>query len=256
MNVETITSRKNELLSHIRKLQSSRAYRYEMGQFSADGFKLLGEAIKCSLNIEAVIFCEGAELPENIGETTRLCKISRPLMESVSELEAPQGVIFTCSMPERTETPNLNGAIILDGIQDPGNMGTLLRTADAMGVKAVIIVNNCADIYNPKVVRAAMGAVFRLPVYSFDTDELLGELKEQGIKLVASALTDSARDIRASILTGCAVIIGSEGSGVSARLLDAADEAVIIPMSQMSESLNAAVAGSIIMWEMRRNDLR
>lgn len=254
MNIETITSRQNELLSHIKKLQSSRSYRYKEGQFTADGSKLLEEAIACGAEILAVVHDEDYGIPLNIPKTARVCRVSGKLMEYVSAMDTPQGIITVCAMPSPPEDFDPSGAVILDGIQDPGNVGTLLRTADAMGIRSVAAVNACADIYNPKTVRATMGAVFRLPVFSCDADELMSRIKEKGVKLVASALTETAGDIRQTDLSGCAVVIGSEASGVSERLLNAADETVIIPMSHKSESLNAAVAGSIIMWEMRRKN--
>ena len=139
--------------------------------------------------------------------------------------------------------------LLLDGIQDPGNLGTILRTADALDVP-VALLEGCADPYGHKTVRASMGAVFRRPVISTTWQEVQTACAKVGIPVAVTALTDRAKDLRQSDLSGMAVVIGSEGQGVRAEILQDAQEKLIIPMQARCESLNAAIAASIVMWQM------
>ena len=247
--MERITSRQNKLLQHVKKLQSSRSYRYQWGQFVADGTKLLGEAVRWYGGLETVILQEGvtAEVPEGV----RTVEIPAELMRAISTMEAPQGALFVCRMPEPKPLELRGGCLILDGIQDPGNLGTILRTADALEVP-VVLTEGCADPYGEKTVRASMGAVFRTQPQQAARAEILARCRESGIPLAVTALTPDARDIREASLAELAVVIGSEGRGVSADFLAAAENRLIIPMNPRCESLNAAVAATIVMWQMRR----
>ena len=247
---EKITSRRNPLLTHFKKLLSVRAYRAEHREFAADGIKLLAEAVRWGCPLTAVLTQEGVELPE-IPAGVRVAEVSEALMRSVSLMEAPQGALFACRMPEDAPAKIVPGCLVLDGIQDPGNLGTILRTADALDVP-VILSGGCADAYNPKVVRASMGAVLRTPPRGLKRSDVVQACREQGVPLLAAAMCADARDVREAALSLCATVIGSEGRGVCPELLEAADGKVIIPMSARCESLNAAVAAAIVMWQMRR----
>jgi TrmH family RNA methyltransferase len=152
-------------------------------------------------------------------------------------------------MPERAAR-QIKNAIVLESVQDPGNVGTVVRTAAAFDIDAVVLTGGCADLYNPKTVRSTMGAIFRQ--YVLETDDMTGFLKESGLQLYGAALSDRAEDIRNAGVKNAAVAIGSEGRGLSARLLSLCEKTVIIPMTENSESLNAAVAASVVMWEMAR----
>ena len=136
----------------------------------------------------------------------------------------------------------------------PGNVGTAIRTANALGMDAVVLTGACADLYGPKTVRATMGALFRQPVLTCATDELMQLLRANGLKLYGAALTDTAQDLRRVPLTPAAVAIGSEGRGLSAELLAQCDGQIIIPMQPGAESLNAAVAAAVVMWEIARTE--
>jgi TrmH family RNA methyltransferase len=140
--------------------------------------------------------------------------------------------------------------LLLDGIQDPGNLGTILRTADALDIP-VALLEGCADPFSHKVVRASMGAVFRVVPVQTTWEEAKAALKEAGIPVGVTALSDRAKDLRQTDLSGMAVVIGSEGRGVRQEVLDSADAELIIPMNPHCESLNAAVAATIVMWEMK-----
>lgn len=182
-------------------------------------------------------------------------------MRSVSPMETPQGVVFSCALPrsgppERLEpdVPERMRFLVLDGVQDPGNVGTILRTADAFGT-AVVLLPGCADVYNPKTVRAGMGVHFRSAVYHCTLPELTALLKEAGLPLYGAALREDTADVREMDLRRCAIAVGSEGRGLSAEVLAACDRTVRIPMNKRCESLNAASAASVLLWEAARRDL-
>ena len=172
-------------------------------------------------------------------------------MASISPMEAPQGALFLCRLPEKTVFTAAPGMLLLDGIQDPGNIGTILRTADALEVP-VVLLEGCADPYSHKVVRSSMGAVFRTKVVQSTWAEVQAACKTAGIPVAVTALSDRAKDIRTADLTQMAVVIGSEGRGVRQEILDSADAELIIPMNPRCESLNAAIAATICMWQMKK----
>lgn len=144
--------------------------------------------------------------------------------------------------------------LVLDNLQDPGNVGTILRTADAVGVDGVVMCNNCCELYNPKTIRSAMGSVFRLDIYSADTlYEVCGMFGKNGIKTCAAVVDSSAVSVTECDFSGdCAVVIGNEGNGLSAEDANVCDEKITIRMQGNINSLNAAMAGGIILWEMFR----
>ena len=174
------------------------------------------------------------------------------LFDYASPLKSSPGPVFTVKMPVFSEPVEPQRIIVLENLQDPGNVGTVLRTANAFGIDAVILVGACADVYNPKTVRASMGAVFRQRVLNMSINELCAYKNRHGIPLYGAALCDTARDIRDMELCKAAVAVGSEGRGLSEELLSVCDEKLIIPMDPSAESLNAAVAAALIMWEMAR----
>ena len=244
-----ITSRKNPLLQQVKKLLTSRKAREEAGLFVADGTKLLGEAIRYCSGLDTVIFAGDAEIP--VPECVRVIRVPEDVMESLSPMATPQGALFLCRLPEKKAFTPKPGMLILDGLQDPGNLGTILRTADAFDVP-VVLLPGCADPYSHKVVRASMGAVFRTPVYQEDFLTVKEACRAAGIPLAVTALSPKARDICSAQVEKMAVVIGSEGQGVSREVLDACDEELIIPMNPHCESLNAAVAAAVVMWQMKK----
>lgn len=247
--MEVITSRQNSLLVKTVKLQTSKKLRQTEGLFVGDGTKLLAEAIRWAPEIlETVIVQQGVQCPELPGHV-RAVEISRQLMAQVSQMEAPEGALFLCRLPQKAAGQVQRGCLVLDGIQDPGNVGTILRTADAMDVP-VILTEGCCDPYNPKTVRATMGAIFRTPPGTISRRELVNQCRERNIPLLATALSPGAQDLRQVSLKEAAVVIGSEGRGVSQELLDASDGQIIIPMHERCESLNAAIASAIVLWQM------
>ena len=246
---ERITSRKNPLLQQLKKLLTSRKERQQTGLFVADGTKLLEEAIRWWPGLDTVILSDGmqAQIPEGV----RTVYVPEDVMESISPMQSPQGALFLCRLPEKTEFVPKPGMLLLDGIQDPGNLGTILRTADALQIP-VALLEGCADPYSHKVVRASMGAVFRTPVVQTTWEAAQGACLEAGIPVAVTALSDRARDIRQAEIKKMAVVIGSEGQGVRKEILEAAQTELIIPMDSRCESLNAAIAAAIVMWQMKQ----
>lgn len=247
---ERISSRKNPLLQQVKKLLSSRSERRKTGLFVADGTKLLEEAVKYWPGLQTVILSDGVEA--SVPDHVRVVRVPEDVMASISPMEAPQGALFLGRLPEQTEFVPRRGMLLLDGVQDPGNIGTILRTADAMDVP-VVLLEGCADPWSWKVIRSTMGAAFRVPVIQATWEEVLGKCREAGIPIGVTALSDRAVDIRSADLSQMALVIGSEGRGVRKEVLENADHELIIPMNPHCESLNAAIAAAIVMWEIKRN---
>lgn len=255
--MEMITSKTNPLCVHLRKLASSRSYREETGEFLCDSPKLLREAALWGAPVQALLYTEGVEPPRELeGRVPRIVKVSESVMRSVSPMETPQGAVFSCRLPDRGLPERLEEDgrfLVLDGVQDPGNVGTILRTADAFGA-AVVLLPGCADLYNPKTVRAGMGVHFRSAIYCCTLPELTALLKEANLPLYGAALRDDTADVREVDLRRCAVAVGSEGRGLSAEALAACDRTVRIPMDSRCESLNAASAAAVLLWEAARGE--
>ena len=247
---ERITSRANPLMTHIRKLASSRSYRYETGEYLGDGTKLLEEAARWGAALTAVVYTPGTALPP-LPEGVRLVEVPPDVMGSVSPMEAPQGALFLARIPcgSPPETLPAGRYLALEGVQDPGNVGTILRTADAFGAEGLFLLPGCADLYSPKTVRSTMGAVFRLPAWSCALAELQMLAERSGLPLVGTALREDTVDIRKADLRGSIVLLGSEGRGLSAEALAACRQTVRIPMEERCESLNVAAAAAAVLWE-------
>ena len=244
-----ITSRKNAFIQQVRRLLTSRKERQNAGLFVADGTKLLTEAIRFWEGLDTVILTEGVEV--QVPDHVRVVVVSQEIMEYISPMETPQGALFLCRLPQQTAFRPKPGMLLLDGIQDPGNIGTILRTADALDIP-VALLEGCADPYSHKVVRASMGAVFRTPVVQTTWEEARNACKTAGIPIGVTALSDRAEDLRSAQLLQMAVVIGSEGQGVRQEILRSADRELIIPMNPRCESLNAAIAAAIVMWQMKQ----
>ena len=247
MTEQRITSRKNPFLQQVKKLLSSKKAREEAGLFVSDGTKLLVEAVRWYPGLDTVILSDGieAEVPDHV----RLIRVPGDVMESISPMSTPQGALFLCRLPEKKALEAKPGMLLLDGIQDPGNLGTILRTADALEIP-VVLLEGCADPYSHKVVRSSMGAVFRTEVVQSTWAEVKAACSAAGIPVGVTALSDRAKDLRQASLKDMAVVIGSEGQGVRQEILSNADAELIIPMNPRCESLNAAVAATIVMWQM------
>lgn len=261
--MESITGRANEKIKYAVRLRDSAAFRKSEGRFFIEGARLCADAASSGEDIQMLFATQAAfeKYAEYIGRILPVCRqpyiISEEVADKLSDTKNAQGIFCVCKMLDK----NANiSKIIYDGkyvaleeLSNPSNFGAICRTAEALGLDGIIVSGGC-DIYSPKAQRAAMGALFRLPVIGCgDFCAFAGELKAHGMNVLASVPSADARQITAIDKTrGTVLIIGNEGNGLSQAAIDAATECVTIPMKGRAESLNAAAAASIMMWEMMR----
>ena len=242
--MEHLTSRKNPLVRHLRLLGSDPSYRREQGEYVLDGVKLLQEAMTFGASINTVLW---AGEPKFSVKGAKEFTAPKDLVEFASPLKNAPGPVFTVTVPKVEMPAAPRKVILLEQVQDPGNVGTVIRTANALGMDAVILTGSCADAFGAKTARAAMGALFRQCVLTMEREQAVAWLHENGLRVYGAALSDRAVEI-----SKAAFVVGSEGQGLSREMLDLCDGEVIIPMEPGSESLNAGVAASILMWELAR----
>jgi len=252
-----ITSTHNPKLKLIRALQGRAKERRDAGAFVAEGIRLVEEAYSTNWPFRFVLHDEvlnkrGSSLVENLKSRGVDCEeVSSGLMKSLSETETPQGLLAVLNDSQLPISNSLNFVLIPDQIRDPGNLGTLLRTAAAAGVQAVILPPETTDAFAPKVVRSGMGAHFRLPIHSMSWEEIEKMLQVAGLKVFIADMNGQScweTDLRRPI----ALVIGGEADGASESARKLANQKISIPMSGKIESLNAGVAGSILMFEVVR----
>ncbi len=249
-----ITSENNAQLKNISVLLKKGKERQKKGLFVAEGRKMCLEA--CELGIVEKAYLSESYAKE-LGKVT--CDYETVLDEvfnRIAETVTPQGVIALIRIPEGDASGIVKTArklLLLEDLQDPGNLGTMIRTAEAAGMDAVILSKNSVDVYNPKVVRSTMGAVFRVPVfYTEDLVGLIKELNDNGFNTIATHLAAKKNYYDADLSGKTAILIGNEGNGLSDEATSAAGEKVRIPMAGKVESLNASVAAALMMYELIR----
>lgn len=247
-SMETITSRKNSRVQALRLLGRDKAYRRGQGLFLCDGEKLLSEALANGAEI-AEIYLRGAHGGSALPKVP-VYALSEDVFDYASPLEHSPGPLFTVRTRPLPESARPDRVIVLENVQDPGNVGTVLRTAAAFGTELVVLLGECADPYNPKTVRAAMGALFRQRIWETEPAALGARLREWELPLLGAALRADSVDVKSVSLRRAAIAVGNEGRGLTDALLAMCDQKIILPMTPGSESLNAAVAASVLMWEM------
>jgi TrmH family RNA methyltransferase len=250
-----ITSSQNPKIKLARALTGRPKERREAGAFLAEGVRLVEEAVNSNWSFRFVLYSDelserGKKLVEKLEEKkSEVEKVENSLLQSLSETETSQGIIAVVDLKQLPITNSPDFILVPDSIRDPGNLGTLLRTADASGVQAVLIPPETTDAFAPKVVRAGMGAHFRLPIYSIGWNEIVGKL--EGLKVYLADMNGRScweTDFRQPL----ALIVGGEAEGASDEARQLANAFVKIPMAGKAESLNAAVAGSVLMFEVLR----
>ena len=258
--MEEIRSKDNTLVKELVKLGSSRKYRREEGRFLLEGARLCGDAVKNGVVPQIGLLTEKAmERYPQAREILACCRrgilISDGVAQKLSDTQSPQGVFCVCEIPPQSLTLSPAGRYLaMCSLQDPGNVGTILRTAEALGIDGIVATADCPDFYSPKVLRAAMGGVLRMPFTLVqDGLEAVDTLRAAGLRVYAAALSDTAVEItRLSLGAGCAMAIGNEGNGLPPQVVERCDAAAIIPMAGGAESLNAATAAALCIWEMVR----
>ena len=268
-----IISKENPKIKLYLKLLQNKKARREEKLFVLEGARLCADAIsewrEGRLGIYAAFASESALLKYseyidselfNENKFNNFYTVSDEVAEKMSGTKGTQGVFIIAETDERlfsADSVNRDGKyIVLDNLQDPGNVGTILRTADAVGIDGAVLCNNCCELYNPKTIRAAMGSVFRVKVFfSSSLSEVCEIFKLCGVKTMAAVVDNDAKSITdADFSGGCAVVVGNEGNGLSCGDANSCDEKVTIKMHGNINSLNAAMAGGIILWEMLRGD--
>lgn len=261
--MQVITSKENELIKNIKKLKDKK-YRDAYNKYIIEGVKLIEEAIQEKAEIEHIVICEDCMKEDCIDKklTYEIAKnnciyVNSKVFNLITDVSNPQGILAVVKRQEKSQKINYNEdlIIVLDGIQDPGNLGTILRTVDSANLKQIIISKDTADVFNSKVVRSTMGAIFRVNVIkSEDLIHDLINMKEHGFKVVATSLdtNDSVYDIN---YMKKVIVIGNEANGVSKEVQEIADNKVKIPMLGKTESLNASVAAGIMIYEYIREKL-
>lgn len=254
-----IVSRDNKTLKMIRSLQRKKG-RCETGLYFVEGVRMVEEALRWAEDaIKAIIVSETfaqknqafVETLDENGKTVYTAKES--LFQEICNTEAPQGIGAVLAIPGNMmhDFSDDSFLLILDGVSEPGNLGTMIRTAEAAGVDAVLLLKGCADLYNPKVVRSTMGSLFRVPCLPGAEAETAARLKADGFSIIATALQDSVSIGDAKVKGKRAIVIGSEAFGVSEEMLNLSDIRVRIPMEGEVESLNAGVAAGICMYLLK-----
>jgi len=256
-----IESKDNKLYKTIKKLKDKK-HRMKERKYILEGFRLTEEAVKAKVDIEYIIITENNI--ENLEESNLLRNISKgetiviseSLFMTLSSTENPQGILAVAKIKNIKE--NLKGGfyVVCDKVQDPGNLGTIIRTSHAAGVDGIILTKGTADIYNDKTIRSTMGSIFYIPIYYDDSDfTLIKKLKEEGVALVTTSLEESKNFFSENLKGKVMLAVGNEGNGISNELFNLADKKVKIPMPGGAESLNVAVATAIILFEKVRQNL-
>lgn len=258
--MQKITSKENELIKHIKKLKDKKE-RDASQEYVVEGIKLIAEALQEKANIKQIVLCDDCEKTESIPKELmyEIAKqeciyVTEKIFEYISQVSTPQGILAVIEKNnQQTEIDYTEDIIVaLDDLQDPGNLGTILRTVDSIGITQILASKGTADAYNPKVVRSTMGAIFRIKIIECeDLEKTLKEIKKHKFKIVVSSL-QTENTIYDIDYKKKVIIIGNEANGVEANIQKIADEKIKIPMLGKTESLNASVATGIILYEYVR----
>ncbi|MDR1564653.1 MAG: RNA methyltransferase [Oscillospiraceae bacterium] len=264
MSIE-ISSKDNAAVKNAVKLRTSSKERSEQSSFFIEGLRLCTDALESKISILQLFYTEPAAQKnhEAIQSLSAAAKdaylVSEELAEKLADTVNSQGIFCVCEAtkhPSFLENPGSGRYIALENIQDPSNMGNILRTTEALGLDAAILSSDCCDIYNPKVIRGSMGALFRLPIVIVpDFSKYIKKLRQEGLRPLAAVPDSDASKISAiRFFKGVVMCVGNEGNGLTEQAITACGERVNIPMSENAESLNAATSAAILMWEMVRAD--
>lgn len=250
-----ITSKDNTTIKEIKKLKEKK---YRKDRFIVEGIKMIEEAIQYNANIELVVYSEKFNISNIELNGIKTTEVTESIFNTLTEVVSPQGILAVIRKNVDSKKINYSNEFILalDEIQDPGNLGTIIRTADATNLKQIIVSKDTVDTYSPKVIRSTMGAIFRVNVIEVESlPQELEKMKKEGFKIITTSLqTDKSIydiDYKKSV-----VVIGNEANGVSKEVYEVANEKVKIPMPGKAESLNASVAAGVMMYEYVRQNLK
>lgn len=256
--MEIIKSKDNPIVKKTVSLRENRRERVKSGLFVIEGLRLCKDAVLCGAEVKTVLVSEeflknhpkDAEIICNYCDDVRV--VSEAVSQKLGDTVNSQGVYCICAVKDDNKTLSGNKFVAVENLQDPGNIGTVIRTAEAFGLDGVVLIGNCVDIYSPKVLRSTMGSIFRMPIYKFaDADAANEQFEKAGLTVYGAVLDDKAYLLSKTKLSEKSVcLIGNEANGLTDNAKSICNNFVIIDMPGNAESLNAAVAASVIMWEM------
>lgn len=253
IQMKRIESSQNAQVKHWKKLVTVRKDRDKSGEFLVEGFHLVEEALKDPSWVLTLIVREGMKIPSDWNlEDVSMVEVTMEIAKEIAETEYSQGIYAHCIQPKSTqnEQQNWTNVLMIDAVQDPGNVGTMIRTADAAGLDAVILGKGSADAYNPKTVRSGQGSHFHIPIVKGDLSEWLQTFRGKGIPVYGTSLDDAVTYKHVEPQSQFALIMGNEGSGLSPELLVQTDMNLKIPLHGQAESLNVAVATGILLYTL------
>ncbi|HFI0701190.1 TPA: TrmH family RNA methyltransferase [Streptococcus suis] len=243
--MEVIRSKSNNLIKQIKKLQQKK---YRRSSYLIEGWHLLEEALKAGARIEHILVVE--EHVDRVAQLEKVTVVSPEIMQDLADSKSPQGVVAQLALPSQELPDQLAGKyLVLEDVQDPGNVGTIIRTADAAGFDGVFLTNKSADIYNMKVLRSMQGSHFHLPIYRLPIGDIFSTLKHHQVDILATTLSSQSVDYR-QVAPGStfALVMGNEGQGISDFVAEEANQLVHITMPGQAESLNVAIAAGILVF--------
>lgn len=249
--MKRIESPQNSLVKHWKKLLSVRKERDKTGEFIMEGYHLVEEAIKQKENVLTIMISDSSEIPANWDvDQIEIVEINDAIKNELAETEHTQGIFAHCKQKtvDEVEQTKWSRLLLIDAVQDPGNIGTIIRTADAAGIDAVILGKGSADAYNSKTLRSAQGSHFHIPVVKGDLYKWVDDLKERSVPVFGTAFENSTPFNEVKKGDSFALIVGNEGSGIHPELLQKTDQNIIVPLVGQAESLNVAVATGILLY--------
>jgi len=249
--LKRIESNKNPQVKQWKKLHTKKE-RDKSRTFMIEGFHLVEEALKSDVVIQELIISETTDIPSgwNVDDLS-ITIVTEKIMQEISDTDTSQGVAAVCEQYSVNEGGKFSRLLLIDAVQDPGNLGTMIRTADAAGIDAVIIGEGSVDVYNSKVIRSTQGSIFHIPIIKENLHDTILKLKQNEIKVYGTSLKNAVDYKQASVGNSFALIVGNEGNGVESDLLEKTDQNLYIPIFGRSESLNVAVAAGILLYHLR-----
>ncbi|MFC5451523.1 TrmH family RNA methyltransferase [Paenibacillus aestuarii] len=237
--------------------------RDKQGKYLIEGYHLVEEALRAGAPVETIVFSVDKGRPEELAawaaDRVEWVGVSQAVLDKCSDTQTPQGIFAVVTKPgldpDELLASALELAVVLDGVQDPGNLGTIIRSADAVGASAVVLGRGTVDLYNPKTIRSTMGSMYHLPIVEADLLELLPRARERGVRLVTTSLQAQRSCYDTDLRQPTWLILGNEAKGVSPEVAAQSDVQVIIPMQGKAESLNVAMAATVLLFEASRQRL-
>ena len=250
--ITEIISSSNNLFKNTKKLLNSQE-RKKVKKFIVEGYRIVSDAVRHKADIDYIVVCSDYS-NTTFEDKYKVYRMDKKLFSQISDTVNSQGIIAVVNYPQNVnpEYKNLESIVYLDGVSDPGNMGTILRTCDAMGVDAVIVSKGCVDIYNPKVVRSTMASLFNVPVVYDTTEDMLDKLKENEYTVIGTILDGSDTIFNCDLTQKTVIVMGNEANGISEKVRKQCDVRIRIPMTGGAESLNVAVCCSMVLYERMR----